>query len=1008
MWGHDFRPDYLFIRRALEALGDPTVLGMTATATPAAAARDRRGARPRPRGRPDERRAAEPPLRRRGGRRQRGSAADPRRAARARSSDGSAIVYARSRDSCERVARTLRGHGLRLEHYHAGLEAGERSRVQDDFVAGRIRGVVATTAFGMGIDKPDVRLVCLFNYPDSLESYVQMVGRGGRDGAPSETLLLASPSDATAVRRFAVGRHPRRPTTSGASTARSATLGGTVDPDAAPGRRPRSARARRDARAGRDRAARLRRRPRDADRAPRRRRRSRRRRRRAARALRARGDGAGRADRALRRERPLPPRAGRGALRRDASTAPCGACDVCDPPRASAGARAAATPLPADVAGSIVRAVAAPHVAARPPLARRDAARLGLGAAVGPAPRPRSALLEAASDAEVKRWLKALEAAGALVEVETRRRLPRASRRSGRRRCPSLGPKSAGPVDDSVVERLRSWRRERSREDGVPAYVVLHDATLRDLAAGAPDEPARARRREGLRPDEDRALRRRRARRRRPCRSRSRLARTRDDAGPTTVGQRHRRCCLCVDSTQGSLRAALSAIRRLELTSCGFDDARRHRASGAGFVSCASSPCSPCWCCSRGRRSPSVWFAPSRARSRCSTPRRSTPQVDGVIYALRTAAPCSRCSAATRAASSSRTSTTSRRSCGRRSSRSRTAASTSTTASTRAASCARSGRTSARRASSRAARRSRSSSSRTRTSATSKTIARKVREAALAWQLEQRWSKDRILLAYLNTIYFGNGAYGIQQAARTYFGKGAQRAHARRVGAARRPARPTRRSTTRRSIRAPRSSGGATSCRRCSTRARSPRASCATRRARRCRGRRTSGCPGTQGPAQYFVNYVKDQLIATLRRRAGLRRRAQGDEHDRPRPPGDGAPGDRERPQDARAARPPRSSRSIPRTGAVRAMVGGSNFRESQFNLATQAERQPGSSFKPIVLATALRQGISPVTTFESKPVDIDAGDRDLARDELRGRLPRPGRPGARRWSRRTTPSTRS
>ena len=65
-----------------------------------------------------------------------------------------------------------------------------------------------------------------------------------------------------------------------------------------------------------------------------------------------------------------------------------------------------------------------------------------------------------------------------------------------------------------------------------------------------------------------------------------------------------------------------------------------------------------------------------------------------------------------------------------------------------------------------------------------------------------------------------------------------------------------------------------------------------------------------------------------------------------------------------------------PRTGAVKAMVGGSNFRESQFNLATQAERQPGSSFKPIVLATALRQGISPVTSLDSKPVDIDAGDR--------------------------------
>ena len=88
-------------------------------------------------------------------------------------------------------------------------------------------------------------------------------------------------------------------------------------------------------------------------------------------------------------------------------------------------------------------------------------------------------------------------------------------------------------------------------------------------------------------------------------------------------------------------------------------------------------------------------------------------------------------------------------------------------------------------------------------------------------------------------------------------------------------------------------------------------------------------------------------------------------------------------------------------------MVGGSNFRESQFNLATQAERQPGSSFKPIVLATALRQGISPITTFDSKPVDIDAGDRiwhvtNYEGDYL-GRIDL-----ERRWSSPTTRSTPS
>ena len=207
MWGHDFRPDYLFIRRGLEALGDPTLLGMTATATPETA-RDIGQAlgrsldvvhtsvmRPNLRYDVEEVANAEDRI---------AILVERLRALRG----GSAIVYARSRRSTEELARVLSGHGFRAEHYHAGLEAQERTRVQDDFVSGRTQAVVATTAFGMGIDKPDVRLVCLVNYPDSLEGYVQMVGRAGRDGEPSETLLLASPSDATALRRFAVSDVP--------------------------------------------------------------------------------------------------------------------------------------------------------------------------------------------------------------------------------------------------------------------------------------------------------------------------------------------------------------------------------------------------------------------------------------------------------------------------------------------------------------------------------------------------------------------------------------------------------------------------------------------------------------------------------------------------------------------------------------------------------------------------------------------------------------------------------
>ena len=255
-----------------------------------------------------------------------------------------------------------------------------------------------------------------------------------------------------------------------------------------------------------------------------------------------------------------------------------------------------------------------------------------------------------------------------------------------------------------------------------------------------------------------------------------------------------------------------------------------------------------------------------------------------------------------------------------------------------------------------------------------KTVARKVREAALAWQLEQDWTKDRILTAYLNTIYFGHGAYGIQQAARAYFKKGAQdltlAESALLAGIPADPslydpaANPRSATLRRRHVLSLMLEQGKITPRQF---AHADKAALPVPEDIRL--------PGTQGDAPYFVNYVKDELIAeygagrvfggglkvttTIDLKLQLKARAAIEEVLR-NPDGPAA---------ALVAIEPDS-------GEVKAMFGGRNFRESQFNLAAQAKRQPGSAFKPIVLAAAMNEGISPVTELESKPVSIDAGDR--------------------------------
>jgi penicillin-binding protein 1A len=257
-----------------------------------------------------------------------------------------------------------------------------------------------------------------------------------------------------------------------------------------------------------------------------------------------------------------------------------------------------------------------------------------------------------------------------------------------------------------------------------------------------------------------------------------------------------------------------------------------------------------------------------------------------------------------------------------------------------------------------------------------KTIARKVREAAYAWQIERddNWSKRRILTAYLNTIYFGNGAYGVQQAALTYFDHGAKDltiAEAALLAGI--PADPGRYDPVANRERA-------RARRRTVLRAMLEESKITPAQYVQANGADLPDpdevrLPGTEGPAQHFVNYVKQQLIDEYGSAevfgGGLRVRTtiDLDLQEAARDAISKWLKDPDGPSAALVA-------IDPRNGAVRAMVGGSNYRKSQFNLAVQGVRQPGSSFKPFVLATALREGISPATHFDSEPIAINLGDK--------------------------------
>jgi len=199
-WGHDFRPDYRAVGRAVESLAPPVTLAVTATATPLVRDDIERqlGRRLHRIVRPTFRENLHLACLHVDNEKEK--LAEVVRLC--REETGTVLVYCGTRDKCEEIANELTRRRIPAGFYHAGLPAEERAATQDRFMSGEIRVMAATVAFGMGVDKSDIRALVHYHPSKTLENYYQEAGRAGRDGERSHCTLLFSKSDAAGARRF--------------------------------------------------------------------------------------------------------------------------------------------------------------------------------------------------------------------------------------------------------------------------------------------------------------------------------------------------------------------------------------------------------------------------------------------------------------------------------------------------------------------------------------------------------------------------------------------------------------------------------------------------------------------------------------------------------------------------------------------------------------------------------------------------------------------------------------